>query len=163
MEHLLAGRYRAVWGFAVRKKSGQSGAKWVKHWHAFWTSCIFNIRHSHVWSRLPKNAISWKLFFAQVIKDCYMQLKAFEKSRGEGEEEDPDAGKVMTDLMLKVDLWNSWFRLRINEDPDAGKVLTGLMLKVDPWNSWFWYIWINQKTPDSDAGKLEVSCFWFYG
>ena len=30
MERLLAGCYRAVWGFAVRKKSGQSGAKWVK-------------------------------------------------------------------------------------------------------------------------------------
>ena len=43
------------------------------------------------------------MFFAQVMKDCYLQLKAFEKSRGEGEEEDPDAGKVMTDLMLKVD------------------------------------------------------------
>ena len=28
MERLLAGRYQAVWGFAVRRKSGRSGAKW---------------------------------------------------------------------------------------------------------------------------------------
>ena len=31
--YLLAGCYQAVWGFAVRKKSRWSGAKWVKgHW-----------------------------------------------------------------------------------------------------------------------------------
>ena len=30
MERLLAGCYQAVWGFAVRKKSGQFGAKSVK-------------------------------------------------------------------------------------------------------------------------------------
>ena len=29
MERLLADCYRAVWGFAVRKKSGWAGAKWV--------------------------------------------------------------------------------------------------------------------------------------
>ena len=29
MERLLASRYQAVRGFTVRKKSGQSGAKWV--------------------------------------------------------------------------------------------------------------------------------------
>ena len=29
MDCLLAGHYRAVWGFAVRQKSGRSGAKWV--------------------------------------------------------------------------------------------------------------------------------------
>ena len=30
MEHPLAGCYQEVWGFAVRQKSGRSGAKWVK-------------------------------------------------------------------------------------------------------------------------------------
>ena len=32
MEHLLAGHYQAVWGFAVRQRAGsdgRSGAKWV--------------------------------------------------------------------------------------------------------------------------------------
>ena len=54
--------------------------------------------------KTPENCCKLEtVFFAQVMKDCYLQLKAFEKSRGEGEEEDPDAGKVMTDLMLKVD------------------------------------------------------------
>ena len=40
MEHVVTDHYWAVWGHAVRKKSRQSGAKWVKNLPVKWCMVV---------------------------------------------------------------------------------------------------------------------------
>ena len=94
-----------------------------------------NIRHSHVWSRLPKIAVSWKLCsLPRWWRTVICSWRPLRKARG----------KERRRTLMQVKWWPIWCLKLIPKIPDFDT-------------------WINQKTPDFDAGKMEVSCFWFYG